>query len=129
MAGIPVGMAGIPVGMAGISVGMAGIPVGMAGIPVGMAGIPVGMTDISVGMAGIPVGMAGISVGMAGVKEWLQTKFSSMELVQTVNRTTERRGICKTTSALAGVITPDTVPDFVIPSASHVSGTLSLSIC
>ncbi|KAF6036615.1 hypothetical protein EB796_005062 [Bugula neritina] len=68
--------------------------------------------------------------GMAGVKEWLQTKFSSMELVQTVNRTTERRGICKTTSALAGVITPDTVPDFVIPSASlrAVRGSKSLDV-
>lgn len=57
---------------------------------------------------------------MAGVRQWLQNRFSSLELVTAVNRTAEDRR--QTTLPLGGVITPQSIPDFVIPTPVSSSG-------
>lgn len=47
---------------------------------------------------------------MSGVREWLQQKFSSSELVEASQSSSAQKH-----SAMQSVITPKSVPDFVIP--------------
>lgn len=66
-----------------------------------------------------------ILTGMTGVKDWLQNRFGSIDLLQTLNssQTDKRRP-----PPLGGVITPQSIPDFVIPAtgsdALHLSHSL-----
>jgi len=53
-----------------------------------------------------------LSLGLKGVRDWLQQRFSSMDTFILARRGNNDQ---KKHSALQGVITPETIPPFVIP--------------
>lgn len=57
--------------------------------------------------------------GMTGIKEWLQNRFGAIDLLQAVNKTPDNKH--QIPPPRLGIITPQTVPDFVIPCRDHTS--------